>query len=247
MGQIVIIVQARMGATRLPGKPLKLVLGKPLLGYLMDRLKRVKRADQLVVATTQNPQDQKIVDWCTAAGLTVFKGSEEDVLDRYYQTAKEAGAEVVVRVTGDCPLIDPEIVDRVIELFLSGNYDYVSNVLERTFPRGMDVEVFSFKALEKAALEAKAPEEREHVTPFIYRHPELFRLGNLKGKKNDSKFRLTVDTKEDLMVVSLLIEALYPKKQNFTLEDLLGALQENPEWEKINSHIEQKPFCECND
>lgn len=240
-----IIVQARMGATRLPGKPLKVVRGKTLLAYLIERLKRVKKADGIVIATTVQPEDLKIVEAAKEARVPYFCGSEEDVLDRYYQTAKREGAEVVVRVTGDCPLIDPAVIDEVIQFFLQGSFDYASNTLERTFPRGMDVEVFSFAALERAAKEAKAPEEREHVTPYLYRHPEIFSLGNLARADDQSRHRLTVDTQEDLILVSLLIEHLYPKE--FTLNDLLRALQENPEWEKINSHIEQKPLCECED
>lgn len=243
--KIAIIVQARMGATRLPGKPLKTVLGKPLLSYLIERLKRVKKADEIIIATTEKPQDYKIVELCHEAKIPTFCGSEEDVLGRYYQAAKKAGADVIVRVTGDCPLIDPEVIDQVIHFFLKGGYDYAANTLERTFPRGMDVEVFTFAALEKAASEATAPEEREHVTPFLYRQPELFKLGNFTRDDNQSRHRLTVDTQEDLILITLLLEHLYPEKQEFTLDDLLKILKEHPEWEKINANVQQKPLCQC--
>lgn len=245
MSKVVIIVQARMGATRLPGKPLKAVLGKPLLAYLLDRLKRVKKADEIIVATTDKPQDYKIVEVCQEEKIPFFCGSEEDVLDRYYQTAKKSAADVVVRVTGDCPLIDPEIIDQVIHFFLKGGFDYACNTLERTFPRGMDVEVFSFAALEKAEKEAKAPEEREHVTPFFYRQPEVFKLGGFTRQDNQARHRLTVDTQEDLILITLLLERLIPEKKDFSLEDILRVLQENPEWERINANVPQKPLCQC--
>lgn len=247
MKKTVIIVQARMSATRLPGKPLKKVLEKPLLIYLIERLKRVKNADGVVIATTDKPEDQKIVEVAREEGVPFFCGSEENVLDRYYQAAKKESAEVIVRITGDCPLIDPKVIDKAIALFFSGSYDYVSNTLERTYPRGMDVEVFSFAALEKVVKVAKAQEELEHVTPFFYRHPELFQLGCLKREEDQSKHRLTVDTQEDFILVSRLIEHLYPENREFNLEDLLRVLQEKPEWETINSHITQKPLCGCSE
>lgn len=245
MSRVVIIIQARMGATRLPGKPLKHVLDKPLLSYLFERLRRTQNSDEIVVATTQHPRDQAIVDLCREEQIPVYRGSEEDVLDRYYQTAKAASADVIVRVTADCPLIDPQIVDEVINYFLTHQVDYASNVLERTYPRGMDVEVFSFAALERAATEADTPDQREHVTPYFYQNPKKFILGGVKGKENHSIFRLTVDTQEDLILISLLIQELYPKKPDFTLNDLLEVLIAHPDWEKINSHIEQKPICNC--
>ncbi len=241
----VIIVQARMGSTRLPNKVLKEVHEKPLLGYLLDRLRRVKNADALVVATTNDPLDDEIVDFCNEEGISVERGEEENVLDRYYTTALSFSADVVVRICADCPLIDPEIVDRVISFYLEheGEYDYVSNVVERTFPRGMDVEVFSIEALEKAWKEAHSTEEQEHVTLHMMRHPEHFRIANISDpEKNLSHYRLTLDTLEDFQLITLLLNELYQENPAFTLKDLLATLEKHPDWMQINAHISQKPL-----
>ncbi|NEO63206.1 MAG: NTP transferase domain-containing protein, partial [Moorea sp. SIO4G2] len=162
--KLVIIVQARMTSTRLPGKVLKQVLGKPLLDYQIERLRRVKLADEIVIATTINQTDEPIVELCNSISIPYFRGSEEDVLARYYGAAVEHQADVVVRVTSDCPLIDPQVIDQVIQFYLDhqGEYDYVSNSLQRTYPRGMDTEVFSFAALDEAFHEASAQPDREH-------------------------------------------------------------------------------------
>lgn len=229
-----------MGASRFPGKPLKEVLGKPLLFYQIERLKRVSHADQIVVATTLHERDDAIVEFCHRMNVDVFRGSENDVLERYYLAAKQFHADVVVRITGDCPLIDPEIVDRVIQYFLINKFDYVSNSLVRTYPRGMDVEVLSFKSLEKARKLAKAEPEREHVTLFVYRHPEMFTLGNVANEKDESRHRWTVDTAEDFELVRNFIESLYPKKPTFLMSDLLNEIKAHPDWFYINSHIQQK-------
>lgn len=240
--RVVLIMQARMGAARLPGKPLKTVMGKPLLAYQLERLQRATTIDQIVVATTTNPQDHQIVDFCRVFPVACFRGSEHDVLDRYYQAAKHFDADVVVRVTADCPLIDPVVLDQVIGLYFNHipPYDYVSNSLERTYPRGLDAEVFSFKALEKAAKEAIDPEEREHVTPYFYRHPEKFSLGCLKNDIDESHHRWTVDTAEDLELVTRIFEALYSENTQFQMKDVLQLLKQHPEWVAINAHILQK-------
>jgi spore coat polysaccharide biosynthesis protein SpsF len=238
----VIIVQARMGSTRLPGKILKTVLDRPLLSYQIERLRRVTLADQLLIATTLQAADQVIVRLCQQEGVDTFRGSEEDVLNRYYLAAREAKATTVVRVTSDCPLIEPAVIDRAIATLLenSDKFDYVSNGLERTYPRGMDVEAFTFEALERAEREAKEASEREHVTLYMVRHPELFRLASIKAESDNSRYRLTVDTPEDFELIKRLLEALYPHFPNFTLDQLLQLLKENPEWPKINANIKQK-------
>lgn len=240
--RVAVILQARMGATRLPGKPLKTVLGKALLSYQLERLRRARTIDKIIVATTTAPADEKIADLAHLENVLVYRGSPEDVLDRYYQAAKLHEVDLIVRITGDCPLIDPTVVDRVVECFLenSPKYDYVSNVLKSTYPRGLDVEAFSFQALEKAAGEAGKPYEREHVTPYFYLHPELFSLHNIESGKDLSRYRWTVDTIEDFELVSKLIAALYPDNPEFTTEDLLAVLKEHPEWSAINAHIRQK-------
>ncbi|MBD2544982.1 cytidylyltransferase domain-containing protein [Planktothricoides raciborskii] len=249
--KIVIIVQARMTSTRLPGKVLKQVLGKPLLEYQIERLQRVKLADEIVIATTKNQTDDPIVDLCVSEAIrrnrlsvAYFRGSESDVLERYYQAAAAHQASVVVRVTSDCPLIDPQVIDRVIDYYLQNqsNYDYVSNGIKRTYPRGMDTEVFSFSVLEQAFLEATAQPDREHVTPFIYLQPQRYRLGHVLYAEDCSHHRWTVDTPEDFDLIKKIIEAVYPNQPNFTLEDCLHLLQKHPEWYFINSHIEQKQY-----
>lgn len=238
----VIIVQARMTSTRLPGKVMKQVLGKSLLQYQIERLQRVKLADEIAIATTTNQTDESIVELCNRVAVACFRGSEEDVLGRYYQAATAHKADTVVRVTSDCPLIDPKVIDEVIDCYLKNqsNYDYVSNSLERTYPRGMDTEVFSFSALQQAFLEATAQLDREHVTPFIYRQTTRYRLGHVVYSEDCSHHRWTVDTPEDFELIQKIIEAIYPRQPNFRLEDCLSLLKKHPEWYIINSHVSQK-------
>lgn len=240
----VIIVQARMTSTRLPGKVLKTVLDKPLLEYQIERLRRVKLADEIVIATTTNRTDQPIVDLCERLSMPYFRGSEEDVLARYYGAAQEYEADVVVRVTSDCPIIDPEVIDKVIKYYLDrqDEYDYVSNSLERTYPRGMDAETFSFTVLNEAFLEAVIQSDREHVTPFIHRQPQRYRLANVAYGKNQSRHRWTVDTEEDFELINNIITALYPISRFFSLEECLELLEKHPEWELLNAHVEQKVY-----
>lgn len=240
--RVVVIMQARMGATRLPGKPLKMVMDKPLIAYQVERLQQARSVSEIVIATTTNPQDQQIVDWCTSHSIPYYRGSESDVLDRYYGAAQEFDADVIVRITADCPLIDPDILDQVINFYLDHrpDYDYVSNSLERTYPRGLDTEVFSFEVLEKAAREATDDEEREHVTPYIYRHPEKFSLACCRNNRDESRHRWTVDTSEDFALIKNILEALYPQNRQFRMNDVLDLLKKHPEWVAINSHIQQK-------
>ena len=240
----VIIVQARMTSTRLPGKVMKRVLGKPLLEYQLERLQRVKLADEIVIATTTNQTDEPIVELCNSLSVACFRGSEDDVLSRYYGAATAHKADLVVLVTSDCPLIDPQVIDTVIDYCLQNqsHYDYVSNSLERTYPRGMDTEVFSFSTLQQAFGEATAQPDREHVTPFIYRQPARYRLGHVIYSEDCSHHRWTVDTPEDFELIQKIIEAIYPRKPNFTLEDCLSLLKKHPEWYIINSHVSQKNY-----
>ncbi|HIK32263.1 MAG TPA: glycosyltransferase family protein [Oscillatoriales cyanobacterium M4454_W2019_049] len=242
--KIVIIVQARMTSTRLPGKVLKQVLGKPLLEYQIERLHRVQLADEIVIATTTKATDDPIVELCDRLSIPYFRGSEEDVLARYHGAAKAHQADVIVRVTSDCPLIDPQAIDRVIQSYIDDRYDYVSNCIERTYPRGMDTEVFSFKALNEAFLEATAKPDREHVTPFIHRQPDRYKLGSVLYNQNCSQHRWTVDTPEDFALIQKILESLYPQNPEFSLEDCLELFDRYPEWSKINAHIEQKQYGE---
>lgn len=238
----VIIVQARMTSTRLPGKVLKMVLGKPLLEYQIERLRRVKLANEIVIATTTNLADEPIVELCKSLSIAYYRGSEADVLSRYYEAAQIHQADTIVRVTSDCPLIDPEIIDQVIQFYNDhkAEYDYVSNSLERTYPRGMDTEIFAFDTLKEAFHEATLLRDREHVTPFIYHHSQRYSLGSLKYWKNQSHHRWTVDTQEDLELITRMIEAIYPSSVYFTWKDCLKLLERNPSWSKINDHIKQK-------
>ena len=229
-----------MRSSRLPGKVLKVVQNQPLISFLLERLKKTKYVDSLVVATSDNPADDPIVNVAREHGAFVFRGSEEDVLDRYLQASKAVSADLVVRVTADCPLLDPLIVDKVINYFSSNNYDYVSNTLEWTYPRGMDVEVFTQKCLERAAQESTSSNEREHATLYIYKHPEIFRLGNLAYPHNVSDYRFTVDTKEDFILISKILEELYPTNPYFTFEDVLSLMKKHPDWKAINAHVMQK-------
>ncbi len=240
MKKVEIYVQARMGSTRLPGKVVKEVLGRPLLSYLLERLKRVSLAQTIYVLTTQSSEDDVIIKECRDEKVPVFRGSSEDVLSRYYLLACERKPDAIVRITADCPLIDPAIIDSVIKAFLEEKVDYASNTIHYTYPRGMDVEVFSFKALERAYKEAMQASEKEHVTLYMYRHPELFQVKNVAGLKKYSSLRLTVDTQEDFELIKRLLEELYPKKPSFTLEDIIATLKEHPEWQQLNAHIQQR-------
>lgn len=238
--RVAIICQARMTSTRLPGKVLLPVLGRPLLAYQLERLQRVRNADTLVVATTSNASDDAIVALCQQLGVATWRGSEHDVLARYADAAAAQHADVVVRVTSDCPLLDPAVVEQAIVAYRAGDCDYVSNSLQRTFPRGMDVEVFSAAALARAQAEASTPAEREHVTPYIYHHPDCFRLKTLCYPQDQSQHRWTVDTPEDFALIERLLTALYPAQPLFTLEDALALIAQHPEWSALNAHVEQK-------
>lgn len=238
--KVVCIIQARMGSTRLPGKIMLDLCGKTVLGHIIERVKKVENIDEIVVATTTKEDDILIVEETLKYGVKVFRGSEEDVLSRYYYAAKENEADVVVRITSDCPLIDPEVTQKTIDYYLRNkdNFDYVSNTLERTFPRGLDTEVFSFKQLEVAYSKAKEKYQREHVTPFIYENSN-----NIFYYKNDidySKYRWTLDTKEDFELISKIYEELYKEQHDFYFKDIIELFRIKPELFNINSHIEQK-------
>lgn len=240
--KINVIIQARMGSTRLPGKILRPIMGRPMLSYLIERVKLIQMPHTAIIATTTNPQDNVIEDFARQEDILFFRGCEEDVLDRYYQACCKYPADVIVRLTSDCPLIDPSIVDQAIHLFQTDatRLDYLSNTLQRTFPRGMDVEVFSFEVLKMASHEASSPFDREHVTPFLYRHSERFHLSNFTHLPDVSKYRLTVDTSEDFLLINKIFEELYPNKKKFTLDDILRAFEQHPEWKEINAHVKQK-------
>lgn len=229
-----------MGSTRLPSKVLEDLAGEPMLARVVDRTRRAKTPDATMVATTRQPVDDAIARLCAERGWPFFRGSEEDVLDRYYHATLTSKADIVVRITSDCPLIEPEIVDRVVNEFLSHypEVEYVSNNLERTFPRGLDVEVMSFDALKKAWQEDCNPVWREHVTPYLRRHPKKFRTRNVANDIDYSYMRWTVDTIEDLTFVRKIYN--YFQNDTFTWREVLHLLEMHPEWLEINRHVQQK-------
>jgi spore coat polysaccharide biosynthesis protein SpsF len=237
-----IIVQARMGSSRLPGKVLEEVCGKTLLEHLIVRLRRVKQADKIVIATTIKEEDIPIVDMCKKLDVLFYRGSEEDVLSRYYEAALQYKGDLIVRVTSDCPVIDPDVVGYLIDFYMKNlkKYDYVTNTLRRTYPRGMDVEIVSFKALKEAHFNAYDPFDREHVTPFIKSSPSRYSLKNIEYKTNLSHYRLTVDTSEDLELIKKIFKELYFRNPEFKMEDILTVLKANSEWLSINSHVIHK-------
>lgn len=238
--KVVAIIQARTGSTRLPGKVLLDLAGEPMLARVVNRSRRATMLDKIVVATTTNFRDHTIAELCSSRGWTYFRGSENDVLDRYYRAAKKHQADIVVRITSDCPLIEPEIIDLVVREFLrDGSLDYASNTLPpRTFPRGLDVEVMSFEALERAWKEDKNPAWREHVTPYIYRNPEKFVLKTITNNRDVSYMRWTVDTPEDLAFIRLIYKHF--GHDRFSWHEVFGLLEEHPELLEINKDIEQK-------
>jgi spore coat polysaccharide biosynthesis protein SpsF len=239
--KVVAIVQARMGSTRLPGKVLKDLAGAPVLTRCINRVRRAQMLDEVVVATTVQNADRAIVRLCAEHGWSCFRGSEEDVLDRYYHAAVAHHAEVVARVTSDCPLIEPRVVDRVIREFLDRQpgLDYASNTLPpRTFPRGLDIEVIGFDALERAWREDQPPHWREHVTPYIYSNPKRFSLYGVTNEVDYSSMRWTVDTPEDLAFVRRVYE--YFGHDRFSWREMFSVLDQHPEWLEINRNVQQK-------
>ena len=241
----VAVIQARMGSTRLPGKIMRPIRGATVLGHVLTRVRACPQLDAVVVATTTNPADDQVAAESRAHGARVFRGSELDVLDRYYHAAKENQAAAVVRITSDCPLFDPHLLTRMIDEFHSlgatgRKVDYLSNTLQRTFPRGLDVEIFTFAALERAHREAAQPHEREHVTPYIHQHPELFCLRNFAGPEDLSHHRWTLDTEDDLRFVEAVYAALHREGELFSTEDVLRLLAERPDLALLNAHVEQK-------
>ena len=237
--KIIAIVQARMGSTRLPGKVLMDLGGECVLARVVWRLRRAKLVDNIVIATTDNTSDDAIVAECGRLGAAWFRGSEADVLDRYYQSALALSSEAVVRITSDCPLIDPDLVDGTIRQFQDRNADYASNAIERTYPRGLDVEVFTIAALKSAWRNAKQPYEREHVTPYLYRHPELFRVESVVGTADYSQYRWTLDTPEDLQLLRAIYDRLH-NQDNFTWRDVIALMEREPQIAELNCNVRQK-------
>ncbi len=231
---LVAVLQARVSSTRLPGKVLKPLLGEPMLARQLERVGRADSIDQLIVATSTEGSDDPIAALCDSAGVTCYRGSLDDVLDRMYQAGAGARAEMFMRLTGDCPLMDPNVLDGLVRFFREGGYDYASNTIEPSYPDGLDAEVMHFSCLEAAWREAALPSEREHVTPFIYNHPERYKLGSFKGQPDLSGLRWTVDEPADFEFVTEVYQALYPDDPAFDTTDILELLRRRPELAEIN-------------
>jgi len=226
-----------MGSTRLPGKSLRPIAGKPLLLHVIERIRSSQTIQDIVVATTTLPEDRAIADLCRAHGVRVFTGSVDDVLDRFYRAALESHAQVIVRITGDDPFKDPVVVDRVVRHLLDDpGLDYVSNTLRPTCPEGLDVEAFTFRALERAWQHAKLGSEREHVTPYIWKNTHEFRVENIECSGDLSGMRWTVDYEEDLAFAEEVYRHL-SHGNIFLMEDILALLREHPEIEKLQRGI----------
>ncbi len=232
-----IIIQARTNSNRLPGKVLLNILGKPVLEHVIERAGKAKNAGGVIVATTTNDEDLPIAAIAERLGVDVYRGSEDDVLDRFYQAAKHFSLQHIVRITADCPLIDPAVIDEGIDGYFSSGANYCSNVLERTFPDGEDVEVFSFNALETAWKEAKLSSEREHVTTYIRKHAEKFKLSNFSYKTNAAVKRWTLDEEKDFVFIKSVYEKLYLQNSCFGMEDILRLLEADKHLEAINKAI----------
>jgi len=235
----VAIIQARTGSTRLPRKVLLPLLGRPLLSRVVARTRRAGRLDEVVIATTTDPDDDEIVDLAKHEGWAIERGSEMDLLDRYVQAARIHAADVVVRITSDCPLIDPTVIDDTVAAFEGGQYDYASSSLEpRTFPRGLDVEVVAMDALERAWREDASPAWREHVTPYVYRHPDRFRLLRVPSLDDQSRHRWCVDTVEDFELVDRIYREL--GRDDFGWREALAVVEAHPGWADLNRSVVQK-------
>jgi spore coat polysaccharide biosynthesis protein SpsF len=226
------LIQARMSSSRLPGKVLQDIAGQPMLMRVIRRAQQARSVDSVAVITSTQGEDDAIERLCQENGIACFRGSLDDVLDRYYQAAIYYQADFVVRLTADCPLLDPIIIDKVVQTFHQGTFDYVSNALECTYPDGLDTEIFRFGALERAWNEARLKSEREHVTAYIYNHPELFQLGSVRQEPDLSSWRWTVDTSRDLEFVRAIYN--FFKREEFGMDEILKLLKAYPEVAQLN-------------
>ena len=235
----VAVIQARMGSTRLPHKVLMDLGGETVLARVIRRLSRSRMVSELIVATSDSPGDDAIVRECERLGVSCFRGSEHDVLDRYYQAARAAVAESVARITSDCPLIDAELVDDTVRAFVEQQADYASNVFPRTYPLGLDAEVFTVAALDRAWRQSHEPHQREHVTPYFYEHPETFKLAFTRNESDYSAYRWTLDTAEDLELLRN-IYSRFGNQDNFGWREAVMLMEREPKLAELNAHVMQK-------
>jgi len=236
------IIQARTGSSRLPKKVIKKICDKTVLSHVLERIKQSRFIDDIIVATTTHSRDDVIEHEAKNNNVLIFRGSENDVLARYYYAAKENNSDIILRITSDCPLIDPNVADIIIEFYLKNEFDVVTNagndISNRTYPRGLDVEVFAFKKLEEAFLNAKEKYQREHVTPYIYE--KTSKVYYYCNKVDYSNYRWTLDTKEDLHLITKIYDNFYKGRHDFYFDDIIEFIKQNPQYANINSHIEQK-------
>ncbi len=240
--KFVATIEARMTSSRLPGKVLAPLGGKPALEVMVERLRCIPSIDEIVVATTSNETDEPVQALAERLGVGFWRGSENDVLQRVLDAARAHAADVIVEFTGDCPLIDPEIAGRVIDTYKTSGVDYVSNVLKRSFPMGMETQVFACSVLEDVARRTQDDQDHEHVSLYIYRNPQIYSLLNVEADAEQARpeLRLTLDTKEDLAVISAIYEALAPRSPVFSLAEMLAFLDANPDIAAINSAVQHR-------
>jgi spore coat polysaccharide biosynthesis protein SpsF len=241
--RVVAIIQARMGSTRLPGKVLKDLGGETVLARVVKRTRRATLVDEVVVATSVLPGDDAIARECEGLKVACFRGDELDVLDRYYRAAQKFAADAIVRITADCPLIDPELIDATIRSRLEQKADYASNALARSYPRGLDVEAFTADALERAWSAAKEGYHRIHVTPYLYENPKLFKVISTAGETDYSQYRWTLDTPEDLELMRAIYKH-FGNRDSMRWIEVLRLMEAQPELAALNSHVRQKAMRE---
>jgi spore coat polysaccharide biosynthesis protein SpsF len=243
---ISVIMQARMTSKRLPGKVLISICDKPIISHIIERLGTCNNISDIILAIADTKQNGVLEEYAKSIDCHFYRGSENDVLLRYYRTAEAFEVDTIVRITSDCPLVDPKIIDEMIDSYSSNTFNYMAVGIQGNFPRGLDAEVFSFETLKKVNIQAHLPYEREHVTPYIYQHPELFaiRFIEAQGKLRRPDLRLTVDTEEDLRFVKEIFKRLYNNGNIFSIEKVIDLLDEHPELLTINAHIHQKELGE---
>lgn len=247
MPRIVAIIQARMGSTRLPEKVLMPIVGKPVLWHIVHRIKNVKEIDTIVIATSDSNKDNRIAEFCEVNKIDCFRGSEEDVLDRFYKAAIKYNPDFLLRVTGDCPLVDPDLISELIKYYINNKFDHCGIATGAgaaregfigRFPDGLDAEIFTMSALRAAWREAEGQLYREHVTPYLWKQPGRFKIGSLISKDKDySRFRWTLDNQEDYELIKWIYEQLYPVKNNFNMYDVLELLEKNTGILDKNKHL----------
>jgi len=243
--KIVCIIQSRIGSERLPGKVLFDLNGKSVLWHIVNRLSKSRYVDQIIIATTNLEKDNSILNECYRYNFQTFRGSEEDVLDRYYKAAIEYKAKHIVRITSDCPLIDPAIVDRVIQKYskktkMNHNYDYVSNFIRRSFPRGLEVEIMSISTLTSAWKNAPQIYQREHVTPYIYENSQIYNISSIENTSNLSEYRWTLDTQDDWKLISKIYSIYKNKEMPTDMNTILELFPSNPSFKNVNAQVERK-------